>query len=210
MRSEIVGRAATFPDIVGRGKGGAHLTLRLSEFLEFRFLGKVTQMHIKTLFTTTASLLFAGMLASAQTPPCSQTITQDLQAVSADLSAIVAQADAQGFQAAAEKFAADLETILPTLSKPSQEAVEKFTTDLIAATSASSPGGTQITASERLKLTADWSAVVTSTGITAEQIETIQTDLANALSTLKGISTAQLRADLQTLAADLSACRTTK
>jgi hypothetical protein len=165
-------------------------------------------MQMKTLFTTGASLLFTIALASAQTSTtCGQTITQDLKAINADVAAIANQAKAQGFGTAAEQFAADLETILPTLSRPSQEAVQKFATDLVAATSSSSPGGEDITPSERLKLTNDWTIIVTSTGITSDQIATISNDLVNALSTLRGISTAQLRSDINTLVSDAASCK---
>jgi len=194
----------TFPDILRRAKRTAGLTLSL---FAVPLKGQL-KMHIKTLTVTTVSLLFTAALASAQTSTtCGQTIGQDLKAINADLSAIASQAKAQGFGTAAEQFAADLETILPTLSRPSQAAVEKFASDLVAATSASSPGGTEITASERLKLTNDWTIVVTSTGITSDQIATISNDLVNALSALRGISTEQLRSDVNTLVADVSSCR---
>lgn len=143
----------------------------------------------------------------AQSTGCGQVLATDARAVSADLSAISAQAKAQGFPAAVEKFAADLEVIVPTLDRPSQAAVEKLVTDLEQAVSASSPGGTTISAGERLILTNDLVAVASSTGLTQAQFATITADLTAVLGTLEGISTAQLQADLQILVADAQACR---
>lgn len=155
----------------------------------------------------TAGLAFIPQQAMAQTnSPCGQTIANDAKAVSKDLSAIATQAGAQGFNTAVEQFATDMEAIVPTLSRPSQDAVQKFVTDLENATSASGPGGTAITAGERLVLTNDWVILVTSTGATSAQIATISDDLSAVLLSLQGISTVQLRSDLNLLAADAAAC----
>ena len=163
---------------------------------------------MKTVLSIAGSLVLAASLSYAQAPTgCGQTVVNDARAVAADLQAIAAQAKAQGFQTAAEQLAKDLEEILPTLTKPSRDAVEKFVSDLEEATSPASPGGSGITAAERLKLANDWAAIVSSTGITSDQIATITNDVLNALSTLEGISTAQLHADLTKLRTDAAACR---
>ena len=159
---------------------------------------------------STVLLLAAGLLTPqksiAQTT-CRQTLATDARAIAADLSAIAAQANAQGFNTAVEQLATDMEPILPTLTRPSQVAVQKFVTDLETAVSASSPGGSTITPAERLVLTNDWVILVTSTGATSTEITTISNDLTAALSILKGISAAQLQADLNTLIVNAQACR---
>jgi len=162
---------------------------------------------MQPLLVVAATCVFTAGLSVAQTPAnCAQTIASDTKAITKDLSAIVAQADAQGFNSAVEQFASDVETILPTLNPASQTAVQKFVSDLIEATSATSPGGTTVTASERLKLTTDWTVLVDSTGITSEQIATISNDLISALNILKSVSTAQLQADISILRGDLGTC----
>lgn len=163
-------------------------------------------------FMSAALCLGAGLLAvpqrsMAQTnSDCVQTLASDARAISADVSAIAAQAKAQGFNIAVEQFASDMETILPTLDRPSQESVQKFVTDLESAISPSGPGGTSITAGERLMLTNDWVVLVTETGATSAQLTTISSDLTGVLSALRGISTAQLQSDLNTLVTDAQVC----
>lgn len=99
----------------------------------------------ETMRAASAVLLLCGGLAltarAESRGVCAQMVAKDAKVVSADLGAIAAQAKAQGLQAAVEQFAADLEEIVPTLNRPSQEAVEKFITDLSKAASESSPEG---------------------------------------------------------------------
>lgn len=164
-------------------------------------------MNLKTNVRILAmAVLLAGGIVRAETGACAQTLTTDAKAVTVDIQAIAAQANAQGFRDAVEQFAADIEEMLPTLSRPSQDAVEKFVTDLSKATSESSPGGTSISPSERLVLINDWVILVTSTGATQQQLDTITADLTAAFSALQGIDTTQLQTDLQVLLNDARAC----
>ncbi len=169
--------------------------------------------NFKSVQLISGGLMLAAGLAAASvqsTPPapptCGQSIANDAKAISADLSAIAAQADAQGFNSAVEQFAAGVESVLPALNRPSQDAVQKFVTDLANATSSSGPGGATITPSERLVLTNDWVILVTSTGATSSQISTISDDLVAVLSSMKGISLSQLQADFGILISDAQSC----
>ena len=154
----------------------------------------------------TMMLVVLAMTPALFAQDCKTVITTDVQAVVADLSAIALQAKAQQFPQAVDQLAADLEAILPLLTRPDQLAVEKFLTDLDAAVSASGPGGTKITSVERVVLTNDLLAIVNSTGMTESQMETILTDLAAVTASLSGISAAQLQNDIQKLKTDLRAC----
>jgi hypothetical protein len=165
---------------------------------------------MKTLTMLVAMAVASASSMTAQTANssnCRSLITSDVQAVVADLSAIAGQAKAQGFPQAMEKLAADLEAILPSLSAPDQVLVEKFVTDLQNAVSSTGPGGTTITAAERIQLTNDLVQLLLSTGMTSAQVDLILSDLMAVTSSLSGISTVQLQADLQKLAADVKACR---
>ena len=155
----------------------------------------------------TLSLLLLPLVAPAADPSCQATITSDVQAVVASLSAVTSQAKAQQLPEALEQLAKDFATVLPSLSQPDQVLVEKFLTDLEAALSPSGPGGTAITATERLRLTNDLTQVLLSTGLTTAQAQLILDDIAAVFTAVEGISTAQLKSDLQRLATDLQACR---
>jgi hypothetical protein len=143
----------------------------------------------------------------AQSSACTTTLSADAQAVSNDLAAIAAQAGALGFSQAVQTLAKDLEAILPTLSVPDQQLVEKFLNDLAAATASSGPGGASITPSEKIVLTNDINKILVSSGLTSSQINTLSNDILAVMSSLSGISTAQLQVDLQKMVADAKACR---
>ena len=148
----------------------------------------------------------AAAVASSAASPCGGTVMADVEAVVADLAEIAAQAEDQGFPEAMTAFADDLRAIVPTLTAPSQDAIETFLDDLADAVAEDGPGGSQITALEQATLSVEIYAVVLSTGITSTDLATLQNDLLAAVSTLDGISTDQLRADLEQLAVDASAC----
>jgi hypothetical protein len=118
-----------------------------------------------------------------------------------DLSNIAAQANANGFRTAIQDFINVLKSILPTLSQPSQQVVQKFINDLNAAIADG-----QISTLEQITLSNDLYNLVISTGITSSQLTLITDSLANVLSTLSGISTTQLKTDLQKLVTDAQAC----
>jgi hypothetical protein len=146
------------------------------------------------------------VVASTAASPCGGTVEADAEAVVADLAAIASQADEQGFQEAVALFADDLRAIAPGLTAPSQDAVETFVDDLEDAVSEDGPGGAEITALEQATLTVELYSIVLSTGITSEDLATLQSDLLSAVASLEGISTAELEADLRQLATDASAC----
>lgn len=151
-------------------------------------------------------LALAAQALPATNSACQATIASDVQAVTASLSAIAAQAKAQQFPQAVEKLADDLAVLIPTLSAPDRALVEKFVTDLQAAVDPAGPGGSTVTSVERLKLSNDLLALLTSTGLTSAQIQLILDDLAAISASLEGVSAAQLKADLQRLATDIQAC----
>lgn len=155
------------------------------------------------------------LAASAAAPPaalaqgtaCRTNLATDAQLIANDLAAIAAQAGDQGFGKAVQTLAKDLEALLPALASTDQQLVEKFLTDLTSATSSSGPGGSSITASEKLVLTNDLTQILVSSGISSSQITTIANDLNAVMASLSGISTAQLQADLQKLVADAKTCK---
>lgn len=146
------------------------------------------------------------VVATAAASPCGGAVEEDVKAVVGDLAAIANQAEDQGFAEAVAAFADDLRAIVPGLTAPSQDAVETFVDDLEDAVSEDGPGGAEITALEQATLTVELYSIVLSTGITSEDLATLQADLLAAVGSLEGISTAQLEADLSQLVADASAC----
>lgn len=151
--------------------------------------------------------LFFPALSSAQSGACKTTLSADAQLIVNDVSAIAAQAQAQGFAAAVQRLAVDLEDLLPSLNPPDQQAVEKLITDLATATSTGSPGGSSITASERIILTNDLSQMLLSTGMSASQTVTVVSDVTAVMTSLTSISTAQLQTDTQKLITDTRSCK---
>lgn len=166
----------------------------------------ILNFGVLTLLTTAG--LSGGSPSSgvANHGDCLQTIATAAGAVAKDLAGIAAQANAQGFKTAVEQFASDLQSVFPTLNPPSQQAVQKFVTDLESATSPTSPYGTAISPGEQLILTNDWLILVTSTGLTSAEITTLTDDLTTAFASLQGISTSQLQGDLNVLLTDTRAC----
>jgi hypothetical protein len=130
----------------------------------------------------------------------------DVDAVVADLATISNQAQGQGFPEAVQAFAADVRAIAPTLAPPSRDAIETFADDLGDAVADDGPGGAEITPLEQATLTADFYAAVFTTGITTSELTTLEADLVAAVGTLTGISTDELRADVNALVADASVC----
>ncbi len=150
---------------------------------------------------TSTSMTNSMTVASRASSPCGATVSNDVRLVIADLASIASQAEANGFRVAIEEFTNVLKSILPTLSKPSQDLVQKFIDDLTVAIADG-----QISTIEQITLSTDLYNVIISTGITSSQLTLITDSLANVLSTLSGISTTQLKADLQKLVIDAQAC----
>ena len=159
---------------------------------------------------TLYSILGVAMLAlpaMAQSNACVNALSADAQAIANDLSAIAAQGSAQGVPQAVQNLAKALQEIIPGLNVPDQQTVEKFLTDLSAATASTGPGGSSITPSERLVLTNDVNKILVSSGMTTSQINTLVNDILAVMTTVSGISTVQLQADAQKTLADVKSCR---
>jgi len=158
-------------------------------------------------FPAILGLVMLALPAKAQSNACVNTLSADAQTIVNDLSAIAAQGNAQGVPQAVQNLAKALQEIIPTLSVPDQQTVEKFLTDLSAATSSSGPGGSSITPSEKLVLTNDVNKIFVSSGLTTSQINTLTNDILAVMTSVSGISTVQLQADVQKTTADLKSCK---
>ncbi len=161
-----------------------------------------TQTNSSVSMAASSTSMSSSMaVATNATSPCGGNVNNDAKLVIMDLSNIAAQANANGFRTAIQDFINVLKSILPTLSQPSQQVVQKFINDLNAAIADG-----QISTLEQITLSNDLYNLVISTGITSSQLTLITDSLANVLSTLSGISTTQLKTDLQKLVTDAQAC----
>lgn len=153
-------------------------------------------------------LMLLSLSLNAQTSStCRSTLAADAEQVAAQLSAIAAQANAQGFNAAVQDLARQLQTLAPTLSRPDQALIDTFIADLKAATDAAGPGGTNITNSEKLRLSTGLTNILLSTGMTLSDINTLLANTQAVFASLEGINPAALRAAIEKTISDAKACR---